>query len=83
LNLATAVASASEEASTNVQSVASAAKEMTLSVNEIGHINYVPRGATETESASTNVLAGAHSLSDESNRLMVEVDRVLESVRAA
>jgi methyl-accepting chemotaxis protein len=43
----------------------------------------VQRGATETSSASTQVLSAAQSLSGDSNRLKREVDKFLDSVRAA
>lgn len=41
------------------------------------------RGATETGSASAQILGSAHSLSEESSRLKIEVDRFLVTVRAA
>ena len=43
----------------------------------------VQRGASETGSASSQVLAAAQSLSGDSNRLKLEVGRFLDSVRAA
>jgi len=43
----------------------------------------VQRGAIETGSASSQVLAAAKSLAGDSTRLKVEVQRFLESVRAA
>jgi methyl-accepting chemotaxis protein len=43
----------------------------------------VEHGATETGSASAQVLSAAQSLSEESNRLKLEVGRFLETVRAA
>jgi methyl-accepting chemotaxis protein len=46
-------------------------------------ITKVDRGAGETGLASTQVLASAKSLSGESNRLKLEVDKFLASVRAA
>jgi len=41
------------------------------------------RGATETGSASSQVLSSAQSLSTESNRLKLEVGKFLATVRAA
>jgi len=38
---------------------------------------------TETGSASSQVLSAAQSLSNDSNRLKIEVSRFLETVRAA
>ena len=46
----------------------------------IGDVN---KGAGETGSASGQVLASAQSLSNESNRLKLEVEKFLQSVRAA
>jgi methyl-accepting chemotaxis protein len=43
----------------------------------------VQRGATETGSASGQVLSAAQSLSVESNRLKREVESFLASMRAA
>jgi methyl-accepting chemotaxis protein len=47
------------------------------------NITDMKRGAGETGSASTKVLSSAQSLSKESNRLKVEVERFLGTVRAA
>jgi methyl-accepting chemotaxis protein len=43
----------------------------------------VQHGASQTGSASSNVLASAKSLSGESSRLKVEVGRFLDAIRAA
>jgi methyl-accepting chemotaxis protein len=43
----------------------------------------VQRGSSETGSASTQVLSSAQSLSIESNRLKLEVQNFLATVRAA
>jgi methyl-accepting chemotaxis protein len=43
----------------------------------------VQRGASETGAASSQLLASAQSLSSESNRLKLEMDKFLNSVRAA
>jgi methyl-accepting chemotaxis protein len=47
------------------------------------NITDVQRGASETGSASSQVLSATHSLSVESKRLKIEVSRFLDSVRAA
>ena len=47
------------------------------------NITDVQRGASETGSASSQVLAAAKSLSDESTRLKREVGKFSSSVRAA
>jgi methyl-accepting chemotaxis protein len=47
------------------------------------NITDVQRGASETGSASSQVLSAAQSLSRDSNRLKVEVGKFLNTVRAA
>jgi hypothetical protein len=47
------------------------------------NITDVPRGVSETGSASSQVLSAAQSLSGESNRLKPEVGKFLDTVRAA
>jgi methyl-accepting chemotaxis protein len=47
------------------------------------NITDVNRGAGETGSAASQVLASAQSLSEESNRLKLEVQKFLDTVRAA
>lgn len=61
----------------NVQDAAKATSQVAANIVEVN------RGAYETSSASSQVLASAQSLSGESNRLKLEVDRFLETVRAA
>lgn len=68
---------ATQEISRNVQQTA----EGTLRVST--NIMDVQRGATETGSASSQVLSSAQSLSNESRRLEKEVSRFLKTVRAA
>ena len=66
-----------EEISRNVQQAAQGTQQVS------SHIVDVQRGAGETGSASSQVLSSAQSLSSESNRLKLEVDRFLTTVRAA
>jgi methyl-accepting chemotaxis protein len=47
------------------------------------NITDVQRGASETGSASSQVLSAAQSLSRDSNRLKTEVGQFLNTVRAA
>ena len=47
------------------------------------NISDVQRGAGETGSASSQVLSSAQSLAAESTRLKAEVNRFLDTVRAA
>ncbi len=68
---------ATQEISRNVQQAAQGTQQVST------HITDVQRGASETGSASSQVLSSAQSLSSESNRLKLEVDRFLNTVRAA
>jgi methyl-accepting chemotaxis protein len=68
---------ATQEISRNIQQAAQGTELVS------SNISNVQRGATETGSASAQVLSAAQSLSLESNRLRHEVDRFLVTVRAA
>jgi methyl-accepting chemotaxis protein len=69
--------SATQEISRNVHQAAQGTVQV---ANNISDVN---KGAAETGSASAQVLSSARDLSSESNRLKVEVERFLSSVRAA
>ena len=47
------------------------------------NVTEVQRGASETGTASSQVLSAAQTLSTDSNRLKLEVSRFLDTVRAA
>jgi methyl-accepting chemotaxis protein len=68
---------ATQEISRNVQQAAHGTQQVS------SHIVDVQRGASETGTASSQVLSSAQSLSSESNRLKLEVDKFLNTVRAA
>ena len=68
---------ATQEISRNVQQAAEGTRQVSSNITD------VQRGAAETGSASTQVLSAAQSLSGDSNRLNREVDKFLDSVRAA
>src|SRR6266851_5764572 len=68
---------ATQEISRNVQQAAQGTQMVSANITD------VQRGATETGSASSQVLAAAQSLSGDSNRLKLEVGKFLNSVRAA
>jgi methyl-accepting chemotaxis protein len=68
---------ATQEISRNVQRAA----EGTMQVSS--NITDVQRGASETGTASSQVLSAAKSLSGDSSRLKLEVGKFLNSVRAA
>ena len=61
----------------NVQQAAAGTQQVSANITD------VKRGATETGSASSQVLSAAQLLSGDSNRLKLEVGKFLESVRAA
>ncbi len=78
--IATAVeqqSSATQEIANNVQNVAQGTEEV---ANNISQVN---SGAAETGAASAEVLDSAQTLSTESTRLRQELDRFMNSVRAA
>ncbi|HEY8336634.1 MAG TPA: methyl-accepting chemotaxis protein [Tardiphaga sp.] len=68
---------ATQEISRNVQQAAQGTQQVSANIID------VQRGATETGSASTQVLSAAQSLSQDSNRLKQEVGKFLNTVRAA
>jgi methyl-accepting chemotaxis protein len=68
---------ATQEISRNVQQAAQGTQQVS------SHITDVQRGASETGSASSQVLSAAQSLSGDSNRLKLEVGKFLDTVRAA
>jgi len=68
---------ATQEISRNVQRAATGTQQVTVNVGE------VRQGATETGSASSQVLSAAQSLARDSNRLSDQVGRFLATVRAA
>ena len=68
---------ATQEISRNVQQAAQGTQQVSANITD------VQRGASETGSASSQVLSAAQSLSGDSNRLKLEVGKFLNSVRAA
>jgi methyl-accepting chemotaxis protein len=68
---------ATQEISRNVQQAYQGTQQVSANITD------VQRGATETGSASAQVLTAAQSLSGDSNRLKLEVGKFLDSVRAA
>jgi methyl-accepting chemotaxis protein len=68
---------ATSEISRNVQNAAAGTTQVSANIAS------VRQGATETGSASSQVLSAAQSLSNDSNRLKIEVGRFLDTVRAA
>jgi methyl-accepting chemotaxis protein len=68
---------ATREISRNVQQAAQGTQQVSLNIVD------VKRGATDTGSASSHVLVAAKSLSNESDRLKVEVGKFLSAFRTA
>jgi methyl-accepting chemotaxis protein len=82
--IAATIASAVAEQGAATQEIARNVQEAARGTHDVSaHITDVERGATETGSASGQVLSAAQSLSVESTRLKREVDSFLTSVRAA
>jgi methyl-accepting chemotaxis protein len=69
--------SATQEIARSVQSVAEGTLEATANIVQVN------RGATETGSASGDVLNSARTLTTESTRLREELDRFMSNIRAA
>jgi methyl-accepting chemotaxis protein len=68
---------ATQEISRNVQQAAHGTVQVSSNIAD------VQRGASETGTASSQVLSAAQSLSSDSNRLKLEVGKFLHAVRAA
>jgi methyl-accepting chemotaxis protein len=68
---------ATQEISRNVQQAAQGTMQVSSNITD------VQRGASETGSASAQVLSAAQMLSGDSNRLKTEVENFLATVRAA
>lgn len=82
--VSSAIAAAVEEQGAATQEISRNVQQASLGTQEVSvNIADVQRGAIETGSASTQVLAAARSLATDSTRLKVEVAQFLESVRAA
>ncbi len=82
--IAATVAAAVEEQAATTQEIARNVYQAAQGTGEVAtNITEVNRGASETGTASAQVLSSAQSLSSESHRLGVEVQKFLDSVRAA
>ncbi len=68
---------ATQEISRNIQNAAQGTQQVS------SNITHVQQGAGETGQASSQVLSAAQSLSGDSNRLKIEVEKFLHGVRAA
>jgi methyl-accepting chemotaxis protein len=82
--IASTIASAVEQQSSATQEIARSVQTVAQGTHEAAaNIMQVNRGATETGSASEEVLNSAKTLSTESTRLREELDRFMANIRAA
>jgi methyl-accepting chemotaxis protein len=83
-SIASTIAASVEEQGAAMQDIARNVQQAAEGTAHVAkNIADVSRGAGETGSASAQVLSSAQSLSTESNRLKAEVEKFLETVRAA
>jgi methyl-accepting chemotaxis protein len=81
--IATAIASAVEEQGAATQEITRNVQQAASGTQQVsGNIADVSRIAAETGSASSQVLTSAQSLANESNRLKLEINKFLATVRA-
>jgi methyl-accepting chemotaxis protein len=82
--IASTIASAVEEQGTATQEIARSVQNVAKGTQAASdNVMQVNRGATETGSASEEVLNSARTLSSESTRLREELDRFMANIRAA
>ena len=82
--ISSAIAAAVEEQGAATQEISRNVQQAALGTQQVSsHIADVQRGASETGSASSQILSSAQSLSSDSNRLRLEVGKFLDTVRAA
>jgi len=81
--IASIIAAAVEQQSATTQEISRSINQASQSTGQVAtKIGEVNRGASETGSASSQVLTSAQSLANEGNRLKVEVEKFLATVRA-
>jgi methyl-accepting chemotaxis protein len=81
--IASIIAAAVEQQSATTQEISRSINRASQSTGQVAtKIGEVNRGASETGSASSQVLTSARSLANEGNRLKVEVEKFLATVRA-
>jgi methyl-accepting chemotaxis protein len=83
-DIASAIALAVEKQGSATHAIAKNVRQAAQGTSRVAtNIANVNRGASETGSASSRVLASAKSLSAEGQKLKIEIDRFLTTVRAA
>jgi methyl-accepting chemotaxis protein len=82
--VSSAIAAAVEQQGAATQEIARNVQQSAqLSTRVASEVTEVKRGSSETSSASAEVLSAAHSLARENDHLKSEVEKFLETVRAA
>ncbi len=82
--IAATIAAAVEEQGAATQEIARNVQQAAQGTNQVAaNISDVSKGASETGSASSQVLSSARELSGQGNKLKLEVDKFLTTVRAA
>ena len=82
--IATTIASAVEEQGAATQEIARNAQEASVGTTEVANnVSGVNQAATETGTAAGQVLEAAQGLSEQSEGLSREIDKFIESVKAA
>jgi methyl-accepting chemotaxis protein len=82
--ISSTIASAVEEQGAATQEISRNVQQAAQGTHQVSsHITDVERSASETGSASSQVLSAAQSLAGESDRLKSEVEKFLNTVRAA
>ena len=82
--IATTIASAVEEQGAATQEISRNIQQAAQGTTQVAtNILQVDRGAAESGTASNQMLSSARMLSGESNRLTLEMEKFLSSVRAA
>jgi methyl-accepting chemotaxis protein len=82
--ISSAIAAAVEEQGAATQEISRNVQQAALGTEQVSaNIIHVQRGASETGGASSQVLSAAKSLSTDSSRLKVQVQKFLGTVRAA
>jgi methyl-accepting chemotaxis protein len=82
--ISSTIAAAVEEQGAATQEISRNVQQAALGTHQVSsNITDVQQGATETGSASSQVLSAAQSLAGDSNRLKAEVDKFIKAMRAA
>jgi methyl-accepting chemotaxis protein len=82
--ISSAVAAAVEKQGVTIREIAQNVQRAAHGTSQVAiNISNVDRGASDTGSASSQVLASAKSLSEQGNKMKIEIDHFLTTIRAA